>query len=159
MKLDHIAYRVSDRKAAADFICAAFSFSVVDEFDLSFDDGSTTKCIALSSDVHEHDVFISDGSPDSIVGRWVAARAGTGGVHHIAYHVDDVTTTMNEWVSMGLAKFTSASPLVCDEIEQVFTDPCPLTDIVYELIHRNNVLGFCAANVKKLMLSSDETRQ
>lgn len=156
MKLDHIAYRVSDRKAAADFICAAFSFSVVDEFDLLFDDGSTTKCIALSSGVHEHDVFISDGSPDSIVGRWVISHGGAGGVHHIAYHVDDVITVMNEWTLKGLAKFTSMTPLVCDEIEQVFTVPCPLTGVVYELIHRNNILGFCAANVKKLMLSSDE---
>jgi len=42
------------------------------------------------------EIFVSDGPEGSIVGDWVAARGGVGGVHHIAYQVEDVAGTMQE---------------------------------------------------------------
>ena len=39
------------------------------------------------------EIFVSDGPPGSIVGDWVANRGNIGGVHHVAYQVDDVEKT------------------------------------------------------------------
>jgi hypothetical protein len=36
------------------------------------------------------EIFVSDGSPGSIVGDWVAARGGVGSIHHLAYQVPSV---------------------------------------------------------------------
>lgn len=57
------------------------------------------------------EVFISDGSVDSIVGKWVENRGGIGGVHHIAYQVDSVETIMKLWVAKGYAEFSTTEPL------------------------------------------------
>jgi catechol 2,3-dioxygenase-like lactoylglutathione lyase family enzyme len=52
MRLDHVAFRVADREAAADFWCnpETFAYTRQDggEFDINLEDGSTAKCIALS---------------------------------------------------------------------------------------------------------------
>ena len=36
MRLDHIAYRVSNRDKAADFFIQAFGYSISDEFKINF---------------------------------------------------------------------------------------------------------------------------
>lgn len=180
MRLDHIAYRVSDRKATARFFTECFEYSRATgkdltngEFDLKFPDGSRTKCIVLIPPEKEHrlsyyviqddmhamewhmapEIFISDGSENSIVGKWVAERNGVGGIHHIAYQVHDVEKTMKEWQEKGFAEFASEKPLVCPGLVQVFTKPSKLTGIVFELIKRD-VNGFCVENVMDLMRSS-----
>jgi 4-hydroxyphenylpyruvate dioxygenase-like putative hemolysin len=99
------------------------------------------------------EIFVSDGPSGSIVGDWVAGRGNIGGVHHVAYQVDDVAGTMKKWKEVGYAEFLSEKPLTCPGLEQVFTKPSELTGIIYELISREGK-GFCEDNVKNLMLST-----
>ena len=46
MRLDHIAYRVADRKKTADFFIKSFGYHVQTEFEINFDDGSSAECFA-----------------------------------------------------------------------------------------------------------------
>ncbi len=101
------------------------------------------------------EIFISDGGPGSIVGKWVDARGGVGGIHHMAYQVDDVKAKMTEWKDKGYAEFASEEPLTCPGLTQVFTKPSELTGIIYELIHREKQ-GFCKTNVVDLMTSTKD---
>ena len=101
------------------------------------------------------EIFVSDGPPGSIVGDWVAARGGVGGIHHIAYQCDSVNDTMKEWKEKGYAEFLSDEPMTCPGLVQVFTKPSELTGIIYELISREGD-GFCEDNVKDLMNSTKE---
>lgn len=185
MRLDHIAYRVSDRKKTAQFFIDALGYKIQQEFSIQFDDGTSAQCIALEppeklrQDVmwvgsetyyytqdgvtHEHvqeyhmppEIFVSDGPLGSIVGDWVAQRNGIGGIHHIAYQVDSVEKTMQEWKSKGYAEFSSDKPMKCPGLTQIFTKPSTLTGVIYEFIERGEH-GFCADNVKNLMLATAE---
>lgn len=101
------------------------------------------------------EIFVSDGSPGSIVGEWVEKREGIGGIHHIAYQVDSVEKTKAEWMEKGYAEFTSAEPLKCPGLTQIFTKPSVLTGVIYEFIEREE-FGFCKENVKNLMLSTKD---
>ena len=47
MRLDHIAYRVKDRKKTAQFFIDAFGYKIQTEFNIDFNDGTCAKCIAL----------------------------------------------------------------------------------------------------------------
>ena len=47
MRLDHVAYRVKDRKKTAQFFIDSFGYRIQDEFTINFDNGSTAQCIAL----------------------------------------------------------------------------------------------------------------
>ena len=186
MRLDHIAYRAKDRRKTAQFFQDCLGYTIGTEFDLKFDDGTTTDCIALAppenrteetnlwimethislneieteTPVEYHappEIFVSDGPKGSIVGDWVDERGGIGGVHHIAYQVEDVAGTMREWKEKGYAEFYSEEPLVCEETNliQVFTKPSELTGVIYELIKRGkDNKGFCEVNVKGLMEST-----
>jgi catechol 2,3-dioxygenase-like lactoylglutathione lyase family enzyme len=178
MRLDHIAYRVKDRTKTAKFFEDAFGYSIGTEFEISFDDGSTAKCLALvppevrsidtslwkffvgaTDYLNEYhappEIFVSDGVDGSIVGDWVAERGGIGGGHHIAYQVDDVWAAMKEWKNKGYAEFYSEEPFTCEnpDLVQVFTKPSELTGVMYELISREGD-GFCSDSVKKLMEST-----
>lgn len=178
MRLDHIAYRVADRHKTVEFFKSAFGYTVQTEFTIDFEDGSKTKCFALEPPekpsfenhklnwVHwQHDpfieyhlapeIFVSDGDPNSIVGKWVAARQGIGGIHHLAYQVNSVEKTMKEWKDLGYAEFTSEKPLECPDLKQCFTKPSLLTGVIYEFIERG-AHGFCASNVKNLMESTKD---
>jgi catechol 2,3-dioxygenase-like lactoylglutathione lyase family enzyme len=175
MRLDHIAYRVKDRHKTVEFFIQAFGYRVQTEFDLKFDDGTTARCFALEppekpnqalpwthlakpDGVEYHlapEIFVSDGDPGSIVGQWVAARGGIGGIHHLAYQVESVQAKMDEWRAKGFAEFTTEQPLTCPDLTQVFTKPSQLTGVIYEFIERG-VHGFCADNVKDLMLSTKD---
>lgn len=191
MRLDHIAYRSKDRKKTAKFFQECFGYTKGAEFELKFDDGTTTDCIALAPPETRHEetenwvykvsmgshfagpgdpiytvncefhappeIFVSDGESGSIVGDWVEERGGTGGVHHIAYQVEDVAATMEEWKDKGYAEFYSEKPLVCEEthLTQVFSKPSELTGVIYEFIKRGkDNKGFCEVNVKGLMEST-----
>ena len=189
MRLDHIAYRSADRNKTAKFFEECLGYSIGAEFDLEFDDGSTTKCIAMAPPEERHsltpewevlladkdegssgdlnfkpyhappEIFVSDGPKGSIVGDWVEERGGVGGIHHIAYHVDDVEKTMEEWKNKGFVEFYSEKPLTCEETKlvQVFSKPSELTGVVYELINRSQAnKGFCEKNVKALMESTKD---
>lgn len=98
------------------------------------------------------EIFVSDGSPGSIVSNWVNAR-GVGGIHHIAYQVASVERIMKEWREKGYAEFTSEEPFKCPGLTQCFTKPSELCGVIFEFIERSE-FGFCAGNVKKLMEST-----
>ena len=178
MRIDHIAYRVRDRQAAANFFIKAFGYRIEDDFQIDFDDGSTAKCFALSppevsedfGDLAESmrsiciynntvyqippDIFVSEGSDGSIVKKWVEER-GNGGVHHIAYQVDDVLDLMKSWKKKDLATFTTEEPIVAEGLSQCFTHPHPITGVIYEFIYRTGK-GFNVDNVKNLMESTKD---
>ena len=185
MRLDHIAYRVKDRHKTATFFIKAFGYTIGTEFQIDFDDGSKAECIALTPPENRTidtsfwelngifttddetntpatyhappEIFVSDGPEGSIVGDWVVEHAGIGGVHHIAYQVEDVDSVMTDWKEKGYAEFYSEEPLVCEEtnLTQVFTKPSELTGVIYELITRGkDNKGFCETNVKSLMEST-----
>ena len=185
MRLDHIAYRVKDRHKTSAFIEKAFGYKVETEFQIEFDDGSKADCLVLippeirafepknwvacvhfppsetgkgvKGELHSPpEIFISDGTKGSIVGDWVNERGGVGGIHHIAYQVEDVQSVMTEWKEKGYAEFYSEEPITCKDpdLTQVFTKPSELTGVIYEFINREGA-GFCKDSVKKLMESTD----
>jgi catechol 2,3-dioxygenase-like lactoylglutathione lyase family enzyme len=104
------------------------------------------------------EIAVSDGPIGSIVGDWVAeTNGGRGGVHHIAYEVDDVAATMKCWKCKFDIEFYSDEPIVCeeDDLVQVFSKPSELTGVIYELIKRGSTnKGFCIKSVKALMEST-----
>lgn len=183
MRLDHIAYRVADRQKAVQFFRGAFKYRIADEFRIDFDNGSVAECYALEppekrpkpifnktrmnaffGPYSNHlfhlapEIFISDGTPDSIVGRWVAKRGGIGGIHHLAYEVEDVHAEMVRWRQNGWAEFTTLGPIRNTEnLVQCFTKPHPITGVVYEFIKRgSDNKGFNIENVRDLMESTNE---
>lgn len=156
MKLDHIAFRTRDRKATARLFVDFFGYLIVDEFHINFDDGTKASCYALSKpeDKTQPEIFISDGEPNSIVGRWVAAHSnGSGGVHHLAWRVTSVQDTMDKLRRYKMAQFTTDKPIECPGLVQIFTTEHDLAGTIFEFIQRTDK-GFCAANVKALMESS-----
>ena len=147
MRLDHIAYRVKDRRKTAAFFEKAFGYTVGTEFYIDFDDGSKADCMALlppeerhpltvewdvmfadepevsAKDIEFHayhappEIFVSDGKPGSIVGDWVLERGGIGGIHHMAYQGEDVAALMKRWKDEGYAEFYSEEPITCKDPE------------------------------------------
>ena len=181
MRLDHIAYRVKDRHKTARLFIECFGYRIADDlpegFKIEFEDGSCADCLVLlppeqktgnapwiMESYFNHDyvnyhmspeIFISDGTSDSIVGKWVQEHSGVGGIHHMAFQVDSVEKTMKEWDEKGYVEFASQTPLTCPGLVQVFTKPSELTGIIYELIERESH-GFCKDNVKALMESTKD---
>ena len=184
MRIDHIAYRVANRHKTAKFFQDAFGYRIQTEFAINFDDGSTARCFALEppekndsnlpwtlesitsgfeveafkTEYHlAPEIFVSDGEPKSVVGKWVESRNGIGGIHHVAMQVDSVADTMKEWRDKGYAEFTTDEPLTCPGLTQCFTKPSALTGVIYEFIERESQ-GFCKDNVKDLMLSTADIK-
>ena len=174
MRIDHIAYRVSDRDKAVKFFIEAFGYKIEDEFKIEFDDGTIALCYALTppesfygnknfkkawtmfGEVEFHsppEIFVSEGMENSIVKNWVDERNGVGGIHHIAYEVNDVAEIMREWKVNGWAEFTTDEPINAKGLSQCFTKPHPITGIIYEFIYRTDK-GFNVENVKQLMAST-----
>jgi len=170
MRIDHIAYRVSDRDKTCDFFGQALGYSIADDFEIEFEDGTKANCYAMEppesnrvlSGVKTYgnyhlpaEVFVSEGTEGSIVWNWVKERGGVGGIHHVAYEVDSVKETMKDWRDKGYAEFTTEDPLTCPGLVQCFTKPSELTGIIYEFIEREDK-GFCRENVKDLMKSTKD---
>ena len=186
MRLDHIAYRVKDRYQTAKFFEDTLGYKIGHEFKITFQDETNADCIALlppedrSKNIEDWninintglvkfppkpgfnlhappEIFVSDGPKGSIVGDWVESRGGIGGVHHLAYQVDDVEKVMVEWRDKGYVEFLSDEPLTCEEpkLTQVFSKPSELTGVIYELITRSDTKGFCEKNTKQLMESTN----
>ena len=166
MKLDHIAYRVKDRKETAQFFSSLFGYEIGAEFDIEFDDGSKADCYALippTSPVlmirEGPEIFVSDGSPGSIVGDWVVSRAGIGGIHHMAYNTKKIDSIVEQWRDAGV-EFLTESVIDCpeDNLRQIFTKPLDhLGGVIIELIQRGKK-GFCQNSVKNLMESTKEVK-
>ena len=181
MRLDHIAYRVKDRFKSARLFIECLGYRIAEDlpegFKIEFDDGSSADCLVLlppeqatgnapwmTEHYFDHDfvnyhmapeIFLSDGTNDSIVGKWVAERGGVGGIHHMAFQVESVENKMREWEAKGYVEFATEHPLTCPGLVQVFTKPSELTGVIYELIEREKH-GFCKDNVKALMESTKD---
>lgn len=185
MRLDHIAYRVNNRKETAKFFTNMFGYNLSEEFDIDFNDGSSARCCAMSPPEKGNnrcpwvlkggrstrppspntifhlppEIFISDGDSGSIVGKWVKERGGVGGIHHMAYQVDDISGLVSSWKDSGI-KFLSEEIINCpeDDIRQIFTEPLQVSGgVIIELIERG-AKGFCTKSVKTLMESTDKGR-
>ena len=157
----------------------AFGYKFQAEFEIFFNDEKTDKamCIALEPPEKEHadmpfivtpfthsvpgvyylapELFVSEGTPGSIVDNWVKGRGGIGGLHHLAYQCDSVSGKMAEWTEKGYGEFTTKEVLHCPGLKQVFTKAHHLTGIIFEFIERDGY-GFCKDNVKQLMQSTAE---
>ena len=181
MRLDHIAYRVADRDKAAAFLIKCFGYRIAEDlpdgFEIEFEDKTKARCLVLlppeklteanpwshlqpdgdgTIDYHmAPEVFVSQGTAGSIVEKWVNDRGGIGGIHHLAYQVESVAAKMKEWKEKGYAEFTTAEPLTCPGLVQVFSKPSALTGVIYEFIEREKH-GFCVENVKDLMESTKD---
>lgn len=179
MRIDHLAFRTKNRFETANFFIKCFNYRIAEDlpdgFEIEFEDGSKAKCLVLlppelinknmpwvgevyyAGEYNKYhmapEIFISDGSEDSIVGQWVKENGSR--LHHIAYQVDDVEKTMKEWKEKGYAEFASEKPLTCPGLVQVFTKPSILTGVIYEFITREEH-GFCKENVKSLMESTKD---
>lgn len=158
MKLDHIAYRVPNREASVDRLSNMFGYEIGAEFTIDFDDGSKAECKALV-EPSLPEVFVSEGSPGSIVERWIENTPnGQGGIHHLAYKVDDIDPIVKQWKDRGI-EFLTEDVIDCpdDDLRQIFTKPQPLLGgVIIELIERGDK-GFCQNSVKALMESTDES--
>ena len=156
MKLDHIAYRVADRDQTVDFLQTLAGYSIGAEFQINFNDGTSADCKALlPSNESSPEVFVSEGTPESIVDVWVKEREGTGGIHHIAYTTDDIDKAVEVWREKGVDFLTDVI-IDCpdDNLRQIFTKPQDLLGgIIIELIERGDK-GFCQNSVKNLMEST-----
>jgi 4-hydroxyphenylpyruvate dioxygenase-like putative hemolysin len=141
------------------------NYEVGTEFDVEFDDGSKAECYVLVPPISPviliregPEIFISDGSPGSIVGDWVEARRGVGGIHHIAYRVRDINAVVEDWKPS--VEFLTDDVIDCpdDKLRQIFTKPLDhLGGIIIELIERGSK-GFCQNSVKDLMESTKEIK-
>ena len=167
MRLDHIAYRVPNRDETVEHLTKMFGYYVAEEFTIDFDDGSKAECKALIAltDMHKFmegmpEVFVSEGSPGSIVEKWIQNTPnGQGGIHHLAYKVADIDPIVKQWKDIGI-EFLTEDVVDCpdDDLRQIFTKPQPLLGgIIIELIERGDK-GFCQNSVKNLMEATDENR-
>lgn len=158
MKLDHIAYRVKDKGSTIMLFCEAFGYKPQNQFEITLEDGSVAKCMSLEpTEEGNPEIFVSSGPPGSLIDDWVDKYGhGVGGIHHMAYQVDDVEKTQKQWLEKGY-HFTTDKPLECEDLTQIFTKPNPYTGIVYEFIKRKGQKGFCEKNVGALMSSTKET--
>ena len=164
MRLDHIAYRVPNRDETVEHLTKMFGYYVAEEFTIDFDDGSKAECKALQPDIAEKfmlpEVFVSEGSPGSIVEKWIQNTLnGQGGIHHLAYKVDDIDPIVKQWKDGGI-EFLTEDVVDCpdDDLRQIFTKPQPLLGgVIIELIERGDK-GFCQNSVKDLMEATDENR-
>lgn len=174
MRLDHIAYRVKSREESVNFLAAILGYKVGTEFEIVFDDNSTAKCSAMippekvfnvvniEAGGLRHvapEIFISDGDENSIVGQWVQARNGVGGIHHMAYQVSEIDSKVKKWRESGV-EFLTDDVIDCpdDNLRQIFTKPLEnLGGIIIELIERGDK-GFCQNSVKHLMESSKDCK-
>ena len=172
-RIDHIAFRVPDRQKTVRFLCEALGYRVQQEFPICFNEAKTdiAMCTALEppekieqlvpwthmvpglgQEYHiPPEIFVSDGTPGSIVDEWVNSHGP--GIHHIAIQVDSVQETIDEWTRNGWAKFSTEEPLRCEGLAQVFSKPSQLCGVIFEFIERDR-FGFCKENVKTLMEST-----
>ena len=156
MILDHIAYRVTNRKKAAGFLEKTLKYTTNTEFEIVFDNKSTAECLVLEPNSSKNpEIFISDGTYNSVVGEWVQAHNGNGGIHHIAYRVNDIYAIVQEWKENGV-QFLTEDVIDCpeDNMKQIFSKPLDiLGGLIIELIERQDK-GFCQNSVKDLMNST-----
>ena len=86
MRLDHIAYRVADKNKTANFFQNCFGYVVGTEFNLEFDDGSTTECVALAPP-EERSLDTSKWTYHALLYNPIGCRADkSGSTMHAEFH-------------------------------------------------------------------------
>jgi catechol 2,3-dioxygenase-like lactoylglutathione lyase family enzyme len=176
-RIDHLAFRTLDKTKCVKFFKEVLGYTEQAEFTIYFNEEKTEQamCVAMEPSnrnkseffpwtipfnigLHQQEyvlapeIFISEGSPGSIVHNWATSKSG-GGLHHIALQVpqdSDVEKEMKKWLTLGWTEGFSSDVITCEDLHQVFTKPSLLTGVVFELIQRKNH-GFCKDSVKKLM--------
>lgn len=184
-RIDHLAFRTLDRAKCVNFFIEALGYRFADEFPIVLDEekNDIAQCTVLEpsnrngkdlpwtaqmqlflpsgTEVQQEyvlspELFISEGTPGSLVHEWATNRNG-GGLHHIALQVpkeSSVEEEMKKWLSNGWVEgFTTESAIVCEELSQVFTRPSSVTGVIFELLERKEA-GFCRSSVRELMLST-----
>lgn len=167
MRLDHIAYRVLEKNSARKFFEDQLGYYLLNEFEPM----PGVSCFALGPAAQKrymnnrtlhppfslgfHDlpceIFISEGEPGTVVREWVENTGG--GVHHMAYNVEDVQETIDAWVGVD---FLTPKAIEDKGITQAFTKPITeIGGVIIELISRKPGVNFSSKNVKKLMQSTD----
>lgn len=180
MRIDHIAFRVANREAWAG-VLKALGWKEQERFRIPLSDGSMADSIALvpqgtvdgwgsiltaeSIEVADGrkqceyhlpaEIFVTDQHEPGLIDNWVDETGG--GIHHIAFEVEDVAAAMEEWKARGF-EFTTDEPIICpeDDLEQVFTKP--IKDgggLIFEFIKRGSK-GFCLDSIKRLMESTKD---
>lgn len=182
-RIDHLAFRTLEREKAVKFFCDTLGYREVTQFQIDFTESK--KDIAICSVLEPADrpntklllpwiytanlnnlinqnyvlspeIFVSEGTPGSIVNTW-ARKHGGAGLHHIALQVQEessVKEEMKKWIDKGWCEgFTSEEPFICDEMSQIFTKPSSVLGVIFELIKRKEV-GFCRSSVLNLMEST-----
>lgn len=177
---DHLAFRTNNRKKAVKFFCDAVGYREATEFEIKFDENDTALCSVLEpldridnslllpwttmvnfGNIDQRyvlapEIFISEGSPGSIVDRWVKEHGSN--LHHIALQVPEESTVeeeMQKWLENGWCEeFTSDKPFHCENMSQVFTKPSDIVGVIFELIKRKEA-GFCQKSILGLMKSTE----
>ena len=179
MRLDHIAYRVADRKKTADFFMKSFGYHVQTEFEINFDDGSSAGCLVLEPPEKEitggrRGLYMRPSaawSLSTICRRKflsptaISARSWANGLPPVVGLGAFITWRTRSIRSRkrcakrrkGFAEFSTDDVIRCPDLVQVFTKPSQLTGVIYEFIERGKH-GFCADNVKNLMTSTKDFR-
>jgi catechol 2,3-dioxygenase-like lactoylglutathione lyase family enzyme len=177
MRLDHLAYRTFNRDKTVQFFIDAFGYKFQAEFEIFFNDEKTDKALCIALEPPEKikgdmpfsvsqinpgftgiyhmapEIFVSEGTPGSIVHNWCVNNGNRPGVHHMAYEVPDVEEQRKLWIEKGWGDFTSQVPFKCEDLTQIFSKPSLMTGMIYEFIERKGA-GFCKNNVKALMEST-----
>lgn len=178
-RIDHLAFRTLNKDKCVKFFCEALGYKKQADFTIYFDDEKkeVADCTALEPGnktneapwltqvvipggnqeyVISPEIFISEGTPGSIVYEWAKKRGGAG-LHHIALQVPDDSTVeieMQKWLDNGwTTKFSTEKVISCDGLTQIFTSPNEVTGVIFELIKREKH-GFCKDSVKDLMEST-----
>jgi len=178
-RLDHLAFRTLNKEKALKFFVDALGYQIQEDFPIPFNDEGTDVAVCTSlepskrTDISQWifqqyhglgievyhrpaEIFVSEGTPKSIVHDWCLTHGG-GGLHHIALQVPDESTVeaeMQKWLEKGWAPDGfSSEPINCEGLSQVFTKPSSILGVVFELIKRDKY-GFCKDSVKALMQAS-----
>jgi catechol 2,3-dioxygenase-like lactoylglutathione lyase family enzyme len=181
-RIDHLAFRTLDKTKCIKFFKEVLGYKEQAEFTIYFDENKTETalCTALepsnranfqktnfpwqtylfeNSETQEYvlspEIFISEGSPGSIVYEWAKSKGG-GGLHHIALQVPPTSTIEKEvekWLKLGWTEGFSSEIIKCDDLCQIFTKPSIVTGVIFEIIERKEH-GFCKDSVKLLMEST-----
>ena len=154
LKIDHIGYVVENIKETKEYFKKIYKFKSLTNFIYEKAHGVNITFIDLGNNSTPALELIEPTSKKSKVYNFLHQKGG--GMHHLAYEVEDVEKTMTDWKEKGYVEFLSEEPLTCQEpkLTQVFSKPSELTGVIYELIKREDNKGFCEKNVEQLMEST-----
>ncbi len=152
-RLDHVAFRVSDIKPVVRFYTETMGFKIVQELEMDLD-GSKAISNVLNLPGTPFYIFVDQGMDwDNIITQWVKKHGG--GLHHIAYLVDNIEKTSAEMRKQGMTFTTKHVIDTGGGLKQLFSTPNPDTGIIIELIQRyNEDIFFVQGNVIELIKST-----